>query len=108
MVQVPEKTLISPVGWQRFVNIEAAVVGDKAFVVKLIHQIGNIAEFLTLHHNECAKHGSCRIAFETGLFLLLFRPGQIQMEEQDIIKGSLWLRYEQADALYYVKSADGN
>ncbi len=42
VVQLLEETLVSPVGWQRFHDVEAAVVSDEAVVIQIIRQIGDL------------------------------------------------------------------
>ncbi len=41
VVQLLEETLVSPIGWQRFHDVEAAVVSDEAVVIQIIRQIGD-------------------------------------------------------------------
>ena len=108
MVQLSEKAVISPVGGQGHGNVEAAVVSDKAVIVEIIHQIGNVTEALALHDDEGAEHGGCGIAGTADPFLLLLQLGQIQMKEQGVIKSSLGLRGKQADVLYHFLSVDSN
>lgn len=108
MIQFPEETVISPVGWQRFGNIKAAVVSNEAVIVKVVRQIGNIAKALTLHDYESAEHGSYWITGTTNPFLLLFQYGQIQMKKQGVIKSGLRLRGKQAYVLYHFLSVDSN
>ena len=108
MIQLPEEAVISPVGWHRFGDIEAAVVSNEAVIVKVVRQIGNIAEALALHHYEGAEHGSYWITGTADPFLLLFQYGQIQMKKQGIVKCSFGLRGKQAYVLYHFLSVDSN
>ena len=39
VVQLPQETVIRPVGWQRLHDIEPAVMGNEPVVVQIIHQI---------------------------------------------------------------------
>ena len=108
MIWFPEEAVISPVGWQRFGNIKAAVVSNEAVIVKVVRQIGNIAKALTLHDYESAEHGSYRITGTTNPFLMLFQYGQIQVKKQGVIKSGLRLRGKQAYVLYHFLSVDSN
>ena len=108
MVQLSEEAVISPVGWQRFSNIKAAVVSNEAVIVKVVRQIGNIAKALALHDYESAEHGSYWITGTTAPFLLLLQLRQIPMKKQAVIKSSLRLRGKQAYVLYHFLSVDSN
>ena len=108
VIQVPLKTVISPIGRQFLGNIEAAVVSDKTVILQIIGQIGNIPKALALHDNEGAEHGRRRIAGTAHFLLLLLQFGQVKVEEQGIIECSLWLRSKQANVLYHFLSVDGD
>ena len=108
MIQLPDEAVISPVGWHRFGDIEAAVVSNEAVIVKVVRQIGNIAKALALHDYEGTEHGSYWITGTTDPFLLLLQLRQIQMKKKGVIISGLRLRGKQADVLYHFLSVDSN
>ncbi len=78
-----QETVIRPVGRQRLHDVKAAVMGNEPVVVQIIHQIGDLREALTLHHDESADHGFFREAPPPSR-----RSGQreIQAAEEFIVK----------------------
>lgn len=83
IVHLFEETVVSPIGWQRFHDIEPTVVSDEAIVFQVIFQIGDLRKPLAFHHNERTDHCFLREAPPPGC-----RSGQrdVQMSEQLVVE----------------------
>ena len=57
VVQLPQETVIGSVGRQRLHDVKAAVMGDDAVVVQIIHQICDLRETLAFHNDKRTDHG---------------------------------------------------
>ena len=57
VVQLPQAAVICPVGRQRLHDVKAAVMGDDAVVVQIIHQICDLREALAFHNDKRTDHG---------------------------------------------------
>ena len=57
VVQLPQAAVIRPVGRQRLHDVKAAVMGDDAVVVQIIHQICDLRETLAFHNDKRTDHG---------------------------------------------------
>ena len=62
VVQLPQAAVIRPVGRQRLHDVKAAVMGDDAVVVQIIHQICDLRETLAFHNDKRTDHGFFREA----------------------------------------------
>ncbi len=103
VVQFLEKTVISPVGWQRLHDVEAAVVSDDPVVVQIIRQIGDLRKALAFHHDKCADHCFFWEATPSGC---RFGQRKVQIREQLVIEHSGALRCEQCYILNDFLSVD--
>ena len=75
VVQLPQAAVIGPVGRQRLHDVKAAVMGDDAVVVQIIHQICDLRETLAFHNNKRTDHGFFREAAPPGC-----RSGQREVQ----------------------------
>lgn len=75
VVQLPQEAVIRPVGRQRLHDVKAAVMGDDAVVVQIIHQICDLRETLAFHNNKRTDHGFFREAAPPGC-----RSGQREVQ----------------------------
>ena len=103
IVQFFEKTIISPIGRQRFHDVEPTVVGNEAVVIQVIFQIRNLRKSFAFHDNKCTDHCFLREAPPPGC-----RSGQceVQFGEQLIVKRSGTLGCEQCYILNNFLSVD--
>ena len=103
IVQLPQAAVIGPVGRQRLHDVKAAVMGDDAVVVQIIHQICDLRETLAFHNNKRTDHGFFREAPPPGC-----RPGQreVQAAEKLVIKHGGALGCEQRHILNDFLSVD--
>ena len=83
VVQLPQAAVIRPVGRQRLHDVKAAVMGDDAVVVQIIHQICDLRETLAFHNDKRTDHGFFREAPPPGC-----RSGQreVQAAEKLVVK----------------------
>ena len=83
VVQLPQAAVIRPVGRQRLHDVKAAVMGDDAVVVQIIHQICDLREPLAFHNDKRTDHGFFGEAPPPGC-----RSGQreVQAAEKLVIK----------------------
>ena len=56
VVQLPQAAVIRPIGRQRLHDVKAAVMGDDAVVVQIIHQICDLRETLAFHNDKGTNH----------------------------------------------------
>ena len=56
VVQLFEETVIGPIRWQWFRNVEPAVMSNEAVVIQIVRQIRDLGKTLTFHHNERTDH----------------------------------------------------
>ena len=103
VVQLPQKTVIGPVGWQRLHDVEAAIVGDEPVVAQIISQIGDLRKSLALHDDKRADHGFFRKAPPPGR-----RSGQrkVQTAKELVVEHSGALGCEQRHVLNNFLSVD--
>ena len=103
VVQLPQETVIRPVGRQRLHDIEPAVMGNDAVVVQIIHQICDLRETLAFHNNKRTGHGFFGEAPPPGC-----RSGQreVQADEKLVIKHGGTLGCEQRHILNDFLSVD--
>lgn len=103
VVQLPQETVIGPVGRQRLHDIEPAVVGNEAIVVQIIHQICDLRETLAFHYDKRTDHGFFGEAPPPGC-----RSGQreVQAAEKLVIKHGGALGCEQCHILNDFLSVD--
>ena len=78
VVQLPQAAVIRPVGRQRLHDVKAAVMGDDAVVVQIIHQICDLRETLAFHNDKSADHGF----FEEALLLQGEQDGLLVCEKK--------------------------
>ena len=57
VVQLPKEAVISPIGRQQLHDVKAAVMGNEAIVVQIIHQICDLRETLAFHKDKSTDHG---------------------------------------------------
>ena len=103
VVQLPQAAVIRPVGRQRLHDVKAAVMGDDAVVVQIIHQICDLRETLAFHNNKRTDHGFFGEAPPPGC-----RSGQreVQAAEKLVIKHGGALGCEQRHILNDFLSVD--
>ena len=103
VVQLPQAAVIRPEGRQRLHDVKAAVMGDDAVVVQIIHQICDLRETLAFHNNKRTDHGFFREAPPPGC-----RSGQreVQAAEKLVIKHGGALGCEQRHILNDFLSVD--
>jgi len=103
VVQLPQAAVIRPEGRQRLHDVKAAVMGDDAVVVQIIHQICDLRETLAFHNNKRTDHGFFREAPPPGC-----RSGQreVQVAEKLVIKHGGALGCEQRHILNDFLSVD--
>ena len=103
VVQLPQAAVIRPVGRQRLHDVKAAVMGDDAVVVQIIHQICDLRETLAFHNDKRTDHGFFGEAPPPGC-----RPGQreVQAAEKLVIKHGGALGCEQRHILNDFLSVD--
>ena len=98
-----EKTVVSPVGWQRFCDVKTTIVSDEAVVIQVIPQICDLGKPLAFHNDECTGHRFFRETPSPGC-----RSGQceIQLGKQFVIEHSGALGCEQRYILNDFLSVD--
>ena len=103
VVQLPQAAVIRPVGRQRLHDVKAAVMGDDAVVVQIIHQICDLRETLAFHNDKSTDHGFLWKAPPPGC-----RSGQreVQATEKFVIKHGGALGCEQRHILNDFLSVD--
>ena len=103
VVQLPQAAVIRPIGRQRLHDVKAAVMGDEAVVVQIIHQICDLRETLAFHNNKRTDHGFFREAPPPGC-----RSGQrkVQAAEKLVVKHGGTLGCEQRHILDDFLSVD--
>ena len=103
IVQLPQAAVIGPVGRQRLHDVKAAVMGDDAVIVQIIHQICDLRETLAFHNDKSTDHGFFREAPPPGC-----RPRQreVQTAEKLVVKRSGALGCEQRHILNDFLSVD--
>ena len=103
VVQLPQAAVIRPVGRQRLHDVKAAVMGDDAVVVQIIHQICDLRETLAFHNDKRTDHGFFGEAPPPGC-----RSGQreVQAAEKLVIKHGGALGCEQRHILNDFLSVD--
>lgn len=103
VVQLPQAAVIRPVGRQRLHDVKAAVMGDDAVVVQIIHQICDLRETLAFHNDKRTDHGFFGEAPPPGC-----RSGQreVQAAEKLVIKHGGTLGCEQRHILNDFLSVD--
>lgn len=103
VVQLPQAAVIRPVGRQRLHDVKAAVMGDDAVVVQIIHQICDLRETLAFHNDKRTDHGFFGEAPPPGC-----RPGQreVQAAEKLVVKHGGTLGCEQRHILNDFLSID--
>ena len=103
VVQLPQATVIRPVGRQRLHDVEPAVMGNEAIVVQIIHQICDLREPLTFHNDKRTDHGFFGEAPPPSC-----RSGQreVQAAEKLVVKRSGALGCEQCHILNDFLSVD--
>ena len=103
VVQLPQAAVICPVGRQRLHDVKAAVMGDDAVVVQIIHQICDLREPLAFHNDKRTDHGFFREAPPPGC-----RSGQreVQTAEKLVVERSGALGCEQRHILNDFLSVD--
>ena len=103
VVQLPQAAVIRPVGRQRLHDVKAAVMGDDAVVVQIIHQICDLRETLAFHNDKRTDHGFFGEAPPPGC-----RSGQreVQAAEKLVVKRSGALGCEQRHILNDFLSVD--
>ena len=103
VVQLPQAAVIRPVGRQRLHDVKAAVMGDDAVVVQIIHQICDLCETLAFHNDKRTDHGFFGEAPPPGC-----RSGQreVQAAEKLVIKHGGALGCEQRHILNDFLSVD--
>ena len=103
VVQLPQAAVIRPVGRQRLHDVKAAVMGDDAVVVQIIHQICDLREPLAFHNDKRTDHGFFGEAPPPGC-----RSGQreVQTAEKLVVKRSGALGCEQRHILNDFLSVD--
>ena len=57
VVQLPQKTVIRPVGREWLHDVEPAVVGNEPVIVQIIHQICDLREAFAFHNDKSTDHG---------------------------------------------------
>ena len=95
--------LIREIGRQRLHDVKAAVMGNDAVVVQIIHQICDLRETLAFHNNKRTDHGFFGEAPPPGC-----RSGQreVQTAEKLVVKRSGALGCEQRHILNDFLSVD--
>ena len=103
VVQLPQAAVIRPVGRQQLHDVKAAVMGDDAVVVQIIHQICDLRETLAFHNDKRTDHGFFWEAPPPGC-----RSGQreVQAAEKLVVKRSGALGCEQRHILNDFLSVD--
>ena len=103
VVQLPQAAVIRPVGRQQLHDVKAAVMGDDAVVVQIIHQICDLRETLAFHNDKRTDHGFFGEAPPPGC-----RSGQreVQAAEKLVIKHGGALGCEQRHILNDFLSVD--
>ena len=103
VVQLPQAAVIRPVGRQRLHDVKAAVMGDDAVVVQIIHQICDLRETLAFHNDKRTDHGFFGEAPPPGC-----RPGQreVQTAEKLVVERSGALGCKQRHILNDFLSVD--
>ena len=103
VVQLPQAAVIRPVGRQRLHDVKAAVMGDDAVIVQIIHQICDLRETLAFHNDKRTGHGFFGEAPPPGC-----RSGQreVQAAEKLVIKHGGALGCEQRHILNDFLSVD--
>ena len=103
VVQLPQAAVIRPVGRQRLHDVKAAVMGDDAVVVQIIHQICDLRETLAFHNDKRTDHGFFGEAPPPGC-----RSGQreVQTAEKLVVEVCGSLGCEQRDILNDFLSVD--
>ncbi len=103
VVQLPQAAVIRPVGRQRLHDVKAAVMGDDAVVVQIIHQICDLREALAFHNDKSADHGFFGEAPPPGCC-----PGQreVQAAEKLVVERSGTLGCKQCHILNDFLSVD--
>ena len=103
VVQLPQAAVIRPIGRQRLHDVKAAVMGDDAVVVQIIHQICDLRETLAFHNDKRTDHGFFREAPPPGC-----RSGQreVQAAEKLVVERSGALGCEQRHILNDFLSVD--
>ena len=100
VVQLPQAAVIRPVGRQRLHDVKAAVMGDDAVVVQIIHQICDLRETLAFHNDKRTDHGFFRKApplgcrsgqheVQTAEKLVVEHGGALGCKQRDILDDSL-------------------
>ena len=100
VVQLPQAAVIRPVGRQRLHDVKAAVMGDDAVVVQIIHQICDLREALAFHNDKSTDHGflwkapppGCRSGqreVQTAEKLVVERGGALGCEQRHILNDFL-------------------
>ena len=100
VVQLPQAAVIRPVGRQRLHDVKAAVMGDDAVVVQIIHQICDLRETLAFHNDKSTDHGflwkapppGCRSGqreVQTAEKLVVERSGALGCEQRHILNDFL-------------------
>ena len=57
VVQLPQETVIGPVGREWLHDVEPAVVGNEPVIVQIIHQICDLREAFAFHNDKSTDHG---------------------------------------------------
>ena len=100
VVQLPQAAVIRPIGRQRLHDVKAAVMGDDAVVVQIIHQICDLRETLAFHNDKRTDHGffgeapppGCRSGqreVQTAEKLVVEVCGSLGCEQRDILNDFL-------------------
>ena len=103
VVQLPQAAVIRPVGRQRLHDVKAAVMGNEAVVVQIIHQICDLRETLAFHNDKITDHGFFGEAPPPGC-----RSGQreVQAAEKLVVEHGGALGCKQRDILNDFLSVD--
>ena len=56
VIQFAKESVIRPVGWHRFHDTKAAVMGDKPVIIHIVGQVGDLGEPFALHDDKRADH----------------------------------------------------
>ena len=103
VVQLPQAAVIRPIGRQRLHDVKAAVMGDDAVVVQIIHQICDLRETLAFHNDKRTDHGFFGEAPPPGC---RFGQREVQAAEKFVIKHGGALGCEQRHILNDFLSVD--
>ena len=103
VVQLPQAAVIRPIGRQRLHDVKAAVVGDDAVVVQIIHQICDLRETLAFHNDKRTDHGFFGEAPPPGC---CSGQREVQAAEKLVVKRSGALGCEQRHILNDFLSVD--